>query len=118
MTVHKYFGFLWAFFILFLLTSQLSGQVLVDRCKALDQTSPINNIWVDDENIKWVSNTQGLHKALSLEVVEKVSIPSGTTSLLTIRGGNAQLEWKTSEMQAITGNVTLTCASYDPKTKT
>src|SRR4030095_3435470 len=31
---------------------------------------------------------------------------------------NAQLEWSTSEMQQLIGNVNLTCATYDPKTKT
>jgi len=106
--------------ILLRFSTGMSGQgtVLVDRCKALDQTSPIHNIWVDEENIKWVANSHGLNKVLALTVVEKVDIPAGTTSLLTIRGGNAQLEWSTSAMQQLIGNVTLTCASYDPKSKT
>ncbi len=90
----------------------------VDRCKSLDQNSPIHNIWVDEENIKWVANTQGLFKVLALDLVQKVSIPSGKTSLLDIRGGNAKIEWNTAEMQTVTGNATITCASYDAKTKT
>ncbi len=104
--------------LLLQLPLNLPGQVLVDRCKLLDQSSPINNIWVDEDNIKWVANTQGLNKVFSLDLVEKVPIPAGTTSLLTIRGGNAKLEWSTSEMQQLVGNVIFTCASYDPKTKT
>lgn len=104
--------------LLLQLPLNLPGQVLVDRCKLLDQSSPINNIWVDEDNIKWVANSQGLNKVFSLDLVEKVPIPAGTTSLLTIRGGNAKLEWSTSEMQQLVGNVNFTCASYDPKTKT
>ncbi|MEP6794065.1 MAG: SprB repeat-containing protein, partial [Saprospiraceae bacterium] len=104
--------------LLLQLPLNLPGQVLVDRCKLLDQSSPINNIWVDEDNIKWVANTQGLNKVFSLDLVEKVPIAPGTTSLLTIRGGNAKLEWSTSEMQQLIGNVNFTCASYDPKTKT
>src|SRR5687767_1991028 len=70
--------------------------VNVERCKALDQTSPIHNIWVDADNIKWVANGHGLNKVLALDVVEKVTIPAGMTSILMIRGGNAQVEWSTS----------------------
>ncbi|MBK9984701.1 MAG: hypothetical protein IPP15_20445 [Saprospiraceae bacterium] len=113
------FSFISSFFFLLLLYPAMADcQVLVDRCKLLDQSSPINNIWVDEDNIKWVANTQGLNKVFSLDLVEKVPIPAGTTSLLTIRGGNAKLEWSTSEMQQLVGNVNFTCASYDPKTKT
>ncbi|MDQ3016774.1 MAG: OmpA family protein [Bacteroidota bacterium] len=92
--------------------------VLVDRCKALDQTSPIHNIWVDADNIKWVANGNGLNKVLALDVVEKVTVPAGTTSLLMLRGGNAQIEWSTSEMQSLLGNVNISCAFYDQKSKT
>lgn len=98
----------------------MSGQektVLVERCKVIDQSSPINNIWVDKDNIKWIANTKGLYKLLAIDVVEQVLVASGTTSLLSIRGGNAQIEWNTAEMQRLLGNVSVMCASYDEKTK-
>lgn len=108
--------------LLFLLHLALSGIsqemiLIVERCKALDQSSPIHNIWVDEENVKWVANGLGLHKVLAIDLVQKVSVPGGKTNLLTIRGGNANLEWSTSEMQAILNNATISSASYDPKTK-
>lgn len=90
---------------------------VVERCKALPQNSPIHNVWVDEENNKWVATTQGLYKVLALDLVQRVSYPSGKTSLLDIRGGNAKIEWNTSEMQAIIGNAKITCASYDERTK-
>jgi outer membrane protein OmpA-like peptidoglycan-associated protein len=102
------------------LTFEAAGQemvLVVERCKALDQSSPINNIWVDDENVKWVSNAQGLHKVLAIDLVQKVSVPGGMTNLLTIRGGNANMEWNTSEMQALLGGVIISSASYDAKSK-
>ncbi|MEO6131373.1 MAG: SprB repeat-containing protein, partial [Saprospiraceae bacterium] len=114
---YKYILFISLSFLLLEFPASIFSQVLVDRCKMLDQSSPINNIWVDDDNIKWVSNTQGLNKVFSLDIVEKVPVPTGTTSLLTIRGGNAQLDWSTSAMQQLIGNVNITCASYDPKSK-
>ncbi len=89
----------------------------VERCKQLSQTSPINNIWVDEENIKWVSNGEGLHKVYGLDLVQKVSIPAGMTNLLTIRGGNANIEWSTSAMASLLGTAVISSASYDPKTK-
>ncbi len=92
-------------------------QPFVERCKALSQSSPIHNIWVDEENIKWVANSEGLHKVLGINMVQKVSIPGGTTNLLTIRGGNANIEWNTAEMNNLLGNVIISSASYDPKTK-
>ncbi|HEY3384931.1 MAG TPA: hypothetical protein VGK46_00385, partial [Saprospiraceae bacterium] len=110
------------FFILILLQLpfRLSGQemiLIVERCKMLDQTSPIHNVWVDDENVKWVANSQGLHKVLAIDLVQKVSTPGGKTNLLTIRGGNANIEWNTSEMQSLLGTAVISSASYDPKTK-
>src|SRR5688500_2759725 len=108
-------------FFTFLSQADLFSQektVNVERSKALDQNSPIHNIWVDEENIKWVANGNGLNKVLDLYIVEKVSVPAGTTSLLMLRGGNAQLEWNTAEMEKLIGNVTIRCASYNPKTKT
>ena len=114
-----------ASFLLFILLSLFSGAataqemiLIVERCKALDQTSPIHNIWVDEENAKWVANSQGLYKVLALDLVQKVSIPTGMTSLLNLRGGNAKIEWNTLEMHDLIGSPSITCASYDPKSKT
>lgn len=118
MSRHSYFFFL----ILLTFGIHVSGfaqemVMNVERCKNLDQTSPIHNVWVDAENNKWVANSQGLFKVLALDLVQRVSFPSGKTSLLDIRGGNAKIEWNTSEMQSIVGNTKITCASYDEKTK-
>lgn len=111
---------LFSLIFFFPLTASVSAQEMlpsVERCKKLSQTSPINNIWVDEENIKWVSNSEGLHKVYGLDLVQKVSIPAGTTNLLTIRGGNANIEWSTSAMSGLLGTVVISSASYDPKTK-
>jgi len=116
---YRLFSFLVLLFNGLCLNFQAQDMVpLVDRCKAIDQNSPIHNIWVDDDNIKWVANSQGLYKVLALDLAQKVSIASGKTSLLDIRGGNAKIEWNTADMQSIVGNSTITCASYDAKSKT
>jgi outer membrane protein OmpA-like peptidoglycan-associated protein len=120
-TMNKIFcQYLLILFLSFGLTLCLSAQdkePSVERCKMLSQTSPIHNIWVDEENIKWVANSEGLHKVFALTLVQKVAVPSGTTSLLTIRGGNAQIEWNTAEMNTLLGGAQISSASYDPKTK-
>lgn len=112
------FAFLFIFCSFVSLAFSQEKSVLVERCKALDQSSPIHNIWVDSDNIKWVANGNGLNKVLALDVVEKVSIPAGTTSLLMIRGGNAQIEWNTMQLQQLLKNATITCGFYNEKTKT
>ena len=120
MAKHHFYSFLTSLLFSTLLCTGLHAQeksVLVERCKALDQTSPIHNIWVDGDNIKWIANGNGLNKVLDLNTVEKVTVPSGTTSLLMIRGGNAQLEWNTQELNSLINNATITCASYNPKTE-
>lgn len=106
--------------LFFQLAWSVNGQemvLVVERCKMLSQTSPIRNIWVDEENVKWVANTEGLHKVLAIDLVQKVSVPAGTTNLLTIRGGNANIEWSTSAMAGLLGTAIISSASYDPKTK-
>jgi len=92
--------------------------LIVERCKALSLTSPIHNVWVDPDNVKWVANREGLFQVLALDLVKPVSVPAGRTSLLTIRGGNANIDWSTSEMAALLRGATISTASYDPKTKT
>src|SRR5688572_17060582 len=117
----KFWSFCIASFILFPVSGGLLGQEKtpnVERSKAVDQSSPIHNIWVDQDNIKWVANSHGLNKVLDLHTGEKVPVTAGMTSLLSIRGGNAQIEWNTNEMQQLIGNVKITCASYNEKTKT
>jgi len=107
-------------FLSFGLTLRISAQemvLVVERCKMLSQSSPIHNIWVDEENIKWVANTEGLHKVLAIDLVQKVSVPGGMTNLLALRGGNANIEWSTAAMTNLLGTVVISSASYDPKTK-
>jgi outer membrane protein OmpA-like peptidoglycan-associated protein len=94
--------------------------LVVERCKALDQESPIHNIWVDEENVKWVANTKGLFKVLALDLVQPASIPGGSESLLNIRGGNAKIEWSIADMSRVIGAnavANITCAAYDTKSK-
>jgi hypothetical protein len=116
MSRHYYFLFLTLLTFGFNVSGIAQEMVMnVERCKTLDQTSPIHNVWVDEENNKWVANSKGLFKVLALDLVQRVSLPAGKTSLLDIRGGNAKIEWNTLEMQSIVGNGKITCASYDEK---
>lgn len=92
--------------------------LVVERCKAISLSSPIHNVWVDAENVKWVANKEGLFKVMALDLAQPVPVGSGTTHLLNIRGGNGQIEWSTSVMQQALGSAKPYCAFYDKKSET
>lgn len=108
-------------YILLILTNGLVAQsekMQVTRCEAVNNRSAIKNIYVDENNIKWVSNTEGLFKVYDLSYSEKVKISANEESLLNLPGGNADIRWQKSDLNEALGGVlnnsnTITTTFYD-----
>jgi hypothetical protein len=70
-----------------LLTTFLSAQddepMQAIRCDAVSRQAPIYNIHVDEDNVKWVANQDGLFKVYDLSYSEPVNISSLDQSLIS-----------------------------------
>jgi len=76
-----------------LLTFHLAAQdkMRVERGDAVDKSKPIWNVFVDDDNQKWVGNSDGLFKVLSINNAVKEPLRADEWALLQYRSGNADL---------------------------
>jgi len=82
-----------AILTIFLITFQLSAQdkMRVERGNAVDKSKPIWNVFIDDDNQKWVGNSDGLFKVLSINNAVKEPLRADEWALLQYRSGNADL---------------------------
>ncbi len=92
--------------------------LVVTRISAINQRSPVRHIFVDDDNVKWVSNALGVFQLRSSDLANPLPLASGEQSLYAFPGGNFDLKWSTSEMNAALGNIlnasnTISAAAYD-----
>ncbi len=65
----------------------------VERCTAINPDAPVFNIYIDSDNVKWVSNSEGLFKVHASDLSTPVEIGLGEQSLLSYPGGNADIRW-------------------------
>lgn len=82
----------------FLLPLGMFGQIpdeatpmRVLHCTAVDQSSSVRNIYVDDSGVKWVATNKGVYQLYSADNSTKVNINAGNWALLRFRGGNYPL---------------------------
>ncbi|MBX2818000.1 MAG: hypothetical protein KTR24_18480, partial [Saprospiraceae bacterium] len=102
----------------------LNGQenLVVERCSALDNATPIHNIWVDEEGQKWIANDDGLFLVHACDLSVPAEIKTSEYSVLQIPGGNAQLQWDKGTFESllqanmVDGDV-VTAAHYHAPTK-
>ena len=96
----------------------------VVRCKSVDRSTPIQAIYVDEKNQKWVGNSKGLYRVHSANSGEAIELSDDMMALLRYPGGNQHLIWSKQEMisqmksagQALaSGQLSITTASFDRK---
>ena len=92
-------------FIFCLGAGTLSGQAKlgVQRCADIDRRVPIQNIYIDDDNNKWVADRQGLFLAQSPDFASTVEMEADQWSLLSVRDGNRELSFSKATLQAAMG---------------
>ncbi len=76
----------------------------VQRCADIDRRVPINNIFIDDSNNKWVADKEGLFLAQSPEFAKTVDIATDKWSLLSAPDGNMELNLDKESLQRLMGN--------------
>jgi ligand-binding sensor domain-containing protein len=98
----------------------------VTRSAAIDRSVPIHNIYIDENNDKWIGNRSGVFLVHSVDYASEVEIGEGNLSLLSYNGGNYNLEFNRASLLEILKNQTdglfegerdFAGAFYDPKKK-
>ncbi len=90
----------------------------VIRSTALPWGSPVQNIFVDADNTKWVANTEEVKKVLGARTSTPVELKPGVMGLFQYPGGNADIRWMESDLTAALGDILdednyITSAFYD-----
>ncbi len=90
----------------------------VERCTAVSPDAPVYNIHVDEEDNKWVSNSEGLWQVHAADLATPLEVPSGEVSLLSFPDGNHDLRWSKGELNslldgALSGSNEITCGFYN-----
>ncbi len=76
----------------------------VQRCADIDRRVPINNIFIDGTNNKWVADNQGLFLAQSPEFAKTIDIADDKWSLLSAPDGNMELNLDKGKLQQLMGD--------------
>jgi outer membrane protein OmpA-like peptidoglycan-associated protein len=117
-----------AVFLFLFLCLGLTAQepMRVTRSAAVDRNSPINNIYIDAENNKWVGNSLGVFQVHTVDYASPIEKEEGQSSLLRYPGGNYQLLWNKealfNQMREETdglfeGDIDITSMFYDDSNK-
>ncbi|MBX2928488.1 MAG: OmpA family protein [Saprospiraceae bacterium] len=109
-----------AFFLLFSIavSAQEEESLVVNRITVIDQYSPVVHIFVDADNVKWVSNGKGVFQLRSSDLANPLALSPGEQSLYTFPGGNYDLKWSGADLNTALGNIInptnpISAAAYD-----
>jgi outer membrane protein OmpA-like peptidoglycan-associated protein/sugar lactone lactonase YvrE len=98
------------------------GNMKVTRSQIIPWSSPVTNIAVDAENIKWVGHNGQLVKVYGLALSANDGLKEGEKSLALYKGGDADIRWNSTSLRNITGDIFdasnyITCGTFDPGKK-
>ncbi|MEL6986455.1 MAG: two-component regulator propeller domain-containing protein, partial [Bacteroidota bacterium] len=84
----------------------------------MDQSTPIFNIHVDENNKKWVSNTKkDIYLLHALDLADKIDRAGGKQYLFDLPGGNGDISWTKSAMDNLINGAEILSAFYDKRNK-
>lgn len=78
------------------------------RTKAVDRNAEIKNIFIDDENVKWILNTNGLQQVLSADYGTNEEVVGLQRVLGAYVGNKVISEWPLKEITEAMGNLKFT----------
>ncbi len=86
------------FFLLNIANLLAQEPMRVTRSAAVDRNIPITNIYIDENNDKWVGNNEGVFQVHSVDYATEFEIGSDELSLLNYKGGNHNLNFNRSQL--------------------
>ncbi|MDB4728013.1 OmpA family protein [Saprospiraceae bacterium] len=106
-------------FISLLFVGNLSAQEKMEviRCTASELQDPVQNIFTDKDNNKWVGNRNALFQVHAIDYATPINLASDEESLLRLPNGNADLKWSKSQMDVILDGESVSAAFYDTKSR-
>jgi len=89
----------------------------VVRGDAVEDARTIYNIFIDENNRKYIGTDQGVYIAHAIDIGEKLPSSAGAWQLLAYPDGNANLELPKAAIQKIMGDQInqISCASYESR---
>ncbi|MBL7774716.1 MAG: OmpA family protein [Saprospiraceae bacterium] len=88
----------------------------VTRCGAVSRSAPVRNIFVDNDNSKWVASGAGVFKVQACDLSTPLELAPGELSPLMFPRGNADVRWTTDILQMTIGSAPeITAAFYDSR---
>jgi len=112
------------FLLLFLLSAQISYSqddnvpMRVIHATAVPQDVAVQNIFVDENNTKWVANSKGIYRINSVDNATLTTANSGEWSLLRQYGGNSDLVIQKYELEKLSAAQSFDKAMGDGKITT
>jgi len=92
-------------FILLMFSLSAQKKMRVERGDAVDKSKPVWNVFVDKDNQKWVGNSEGLYKLLSVNRAVKEPLRPDEWALIRYRSGNANLRVSKSALKKFIPNI-------------
>ena len=89
------------FFAFSILSAFAQSKLRVTRSTVVDWNLPVNNLFVDADNNKWVANEKGVSQVLAYNLSKELPAIQGEISLLAFPGGNANLSFSESSLNTI-----------------
>ncbi|MDH3652224.1 MAG: hypothetical protein OEQ53_21225, partial [Saprospiraceae bacterium] len=77
----------------------------VERCTAISPDAPVFNIHIDENDNKWITNSEGLFQVHAADLATPKEIPDGMESLLNIPDGNKDIRWQKGEINSLLGGI-------------
>jgi outer membrane protein OmpA-like peptidoglycan-associated protein len=77
----------------------------VSRCYKVDWSAPIVNIFIDQDQNKWVSTDGNLFQVLACDLIDQVDLQPDQKSILQIRDGNCDLKFSLTELVSEAGTM-------------
>lgn len=99
------------------ISAQERPKMQVVRCSAIDQRTPIVNIYVDGSNNKWVATTKDLFLVQALDLASPQKLGVGEQSLLSLPDGNEAIQFSKDALTAIIGSDNHISAAFFDKKK-
>ena len=90
----------------------------VERCTAISPDAPVYNIHIDEDDNKWITNSEGLWQVHAADLATPKEVSSEEMSLLMVPNGNRDIRWPKGAISgllngAIADDDDITCGYYN-----